>query len=80
MRLLIIGLVILTAACAPQSHIAKPSDAYLHCSSEPPVPGDPVTGIVTDEQDAQYKRDLRAAWYDCSSKLQYVSDWVSKLP
>lgn len=62
-------------------HIAKPSDAYLTCSDEPLAPeGDPATGAVTDEQDATYKRDLRAAWYDCRSKLQYVSDWSKKLP
>jgi hypothetical protein len=53
---------------------------YLHCAPEPDVPGDPVTGVVTDEQDAQYKRDLRGAGQDCRSKVDYLRDWFSKLP
>lgn len=61
-------------------HVAKPSDVYLHCAPEPDVPGDPVTGVVTDEQDAQYKRDLRGAGQDCRSKVDYLRDWFSKLP
>ena len=67
------------AACGHKS-VAKPSDFYLRCADEPDIPGDPETGIVTDEQDAQYKRDLRAAGQDCRSKLGYVRDWFSKLP
>lgn len=77
--LLTIAAALAISACG-STHIAKPSDVYLHCAAEPDVPGDPVTGVVTDEQDAQYKRDLRGAGQDCRSKLQYVSDWFSKLP
>lgn len=73
-------LPILTAASCGQTHIAKPSDVYLHCAGEPDIPGDPVTGVVTDEQDAQYKRDLRGAGQDCRSKVDYLRDWFSKVP
>lgn len=76
---LIVAASLALAACG-QEHIAKPSDAYLSCSAEPDIPGDPVTGVVTDGQDAQYKKDLRDAGQDCRSKLQYVHDWVHKLP
>ena len=75
----ILAAALALAACG-QTHIAKPSDVYLHCADEPDVPGDPTTGVVTDEQDAQYKRDLRGAGQDCRSKVDYLRDWFSKLP
>jgi hypothetical protein len=43
------------------------------------MPGDPITGVVTDEQDAQYKKDLRGAGQDCRSKVDYLRDWFHKL-
>lgn len=68
------------AACGTQARIASPSDAYLTCADEPAVPdGDPVTGVVSDEQDAGYKGQLRGAWQDCSSKVIYLHDWFAKL-
>lgn len=79
-RLLAITAVALALTACGHEHIAKPSDTYLTCAAEPDVPGDPVTGIVTDEQDAQYKRDLRGAGQDCRSKVDYLHDWFSKLP
>lgn len=78
--LLISGLALTLAACGNE-HIAKPSDSYLACSPEPDVPaGDPVTGEITDEDNAHYLGALRDAGQDCRSKLQYVHDWVHKLP
>lgn len=69
------------AACGSQLRIAKPSDSYLTCADEPAVPdGDPVTGAVSDQDDAGYKQGLRGAWQDCSSKVQYLHDWFAKLP
>lgn len=76
----LLAIMLLALAACGHTGIAKPSDIYLHCAAEPDVPGDPVSGIVTDAQDAQYKRDLRAAGQDCRSKLGYVRDWFSKLP
>lgn len=81
MRIVLIAGAALALAACGDTHIAKPSDVYLHCADEPDAPaGDPVTGDVSDEQDAAYKGQLRGAWHDCSSKLQYVSDWFAKLP
>ena len=79
-KIILIGAAALALAACGGTHIAKPSDAYLTCAPEPDVPGDPVTGIVTDEQDAQYKRDLRGAGQDCRSKVAYLRDWFHKLP
>lgn len=60
--------------------IASPSDSYLTCADEPTVPdGDLVTGAVSDQADAGYKQELRGAWQDCSSKVQYLHDWFAKL-
>ena len=78
---LIAGLSLALAACGGHVGIASPGDEYLTCSGEAEVPaGDPVTGAVSDEQDAYYKRDLRAAWANCHSKVEYLRDWFSKLP
>lgn len=76
---LIAGAALALAACG-HTGVAKPSDVYLRCAAEPELPGDPVTGVVTDEQDAAYKRDLRGAGQDCRSKVDYLRDWFSKLP
>jgi hypothetical protein len=68
------------AACGTQARIASPSDSYLACADEPAVPeGDAVTGAVSDQADARYKQELRGAWQDCSSKVQYLHDWFAKL-
>jgi hypothetical protein len=77
---LLIGAAALALAACGETHIAKPSDVYLHCAAEPDVPGDPLTGVVTDEQDAAYKSDLRGSGQDCRSKVDYLRDWFSKLP
>jgi ABC-type glycerol-3-phosphate transport system substrate-binding protein len=79
-KIALIGAAALALAACGQTHIAKPSDSYLHCAPEPDVPGDAVTGVVTDEQDAQYKRDLRGSGQDCRSKVDYLHDWFAKLP
>jgi hypothetical protein len=79
-RIALIAAASLALAACGQTHIAKPSDTYLHCAPEPDVPGDAVTGVVTDEQDAQYKRDLRGSGQDCRSKVDYLHDWFAKLP
>lgn len=68
------------AACGANTRIASPSDEYLTCADEPAVPdGDPVTGAVSDQDDAGYKQALRGAWQDCSSKVIYLHDWFAKL-
>lgn len=78
LRTAAIILALALTACGTETHIAKPDDVYLTCMDEPAAPAG--TGIVTDEQDAKYKQDLRAAWADCSSKVQYLHDWFSRLP
>lgn len=79
-KLLLIATASLALAACGHTGIARPSDVYLHCAPEPDVPGDPATGVVTDEQDARYKGDLRGAGQDCRSKVDYIRDWFSKLP
>jgi hypothetical protein len=79
-KIALIAVAALALAACGETHIAKPSDVYLHCAGEPDIPGDPVTGVVSDEQDAQYKRDLRGSGQDCRSKVDYLRDWFAKLP
>lgn len=80
-RIALIAAASLTlAACGENTRIASPSDTYLTCQDEPDPPaGDPVTGAVSDQDDAGYKQSLRGAWQDCSSKVQYLHDWFHKL-
>jgi hypothetical protein len=68
------------AGSCSNTRIASPSDTYLACLAEPDVPdGDPVTGDVSDEQNADYLTALRGAGQDCRSKVQYLHDWFAKL-
>jgi hypothetical protein len=79
-KLLLAAAVLVLGACDPQTRIAAPSDTYLTCADEPAIPaGDDATGIVSDQDDAAYKKELRGAWQDCSSKVQYLHDWFAKL-
>jgi len=66
-------------ACASSSGLPRPESTRLECKDEPAAPG--ASGQpVTDEQDGRYKQDLRGAWYDCHSAVQWLKDWFSKLP
>lgn len=67
------------AGCQTTQAIARPDESKLRCAEEPDVPGDAL-GIVNDEQDARYKKDLRAAGQDCRSVVQWLRDWFAALP
>lgn len=71
-------------ACATTG-IARPDASRLHCADEPAIPvGEIVTldgqRLVSDRQDGEYKRELRGAWYDCHSAVQWLREWFSLLP
>jgi hypothetical protein len=73
--------MLVLAACERHAGIAKPSDNYLTCADEPAIPeGEGPAGEITDEQDGRYKQNLRGAWYDCRTTVDYLRDWFSKLP
>lgn len=73
----ILPLALALAACAdPAVRVVQPAPERLQCAAEPAVPG--IEGEpVTDAQDSAYKRDLRAAWFDCHSAVDWLRDWFA---
>lgn len=65
--------------CAHNSEMPRPGDNRLVCKGEPSVPGEPGQP-VTDEQDTNYKVELRGAWQDCHSAVSWLRDWFNALP
>lgn len=82
-RIALVGIAGLTLALAACTHtgVARPDSTKLVCAPEPdaPVP-DPVTGEVSDDQDAAYKLDLRQSWFSCHSAVEWLHDWFARLP
>ena len=77
-----IGLIAAALALTACTHtgVAKPDSTKLVCAPEPDAPTpDPVTGEISDEQDAASKLDLRRSWLDCHSAVQWLHDWFDKL-
>jgi len=76
--LLLIGSLGLTG-CATQTGLLSPDDLYpaefTTCAAEPKVPERPAPGVPrTDEAKAEYTKDLRGAWADCSDDVAGIKD------
>lgn len=58
----------------------KPPPALLTCSAEPVAPELPPPGIERDQIVLAYLLAMRAAYGDCSSKVQGIKAWADALP
>ena len=66
--------VILTGCAQVKVEAIKPPAEQLVCSNEPPAPA-----IINPATTAGYMLDLRAAWQDCFSRVQWHKDfWESQ--
>lgn len=75
-KIALIAAALALGACS-HMEIARPDSSKLVCAPEPALPAGP---LVTDEEDATYKRELRGAWHSCHSTVNYLRDWFAKLP
>lgn len=73
-------LPLLALAGCMQPGFVMPDKSKLICA---PEPGRPVglgpDGTVTDAENGEYLRELRAAGGNCRSNLQWVNDYLSNL-
>lgn len=75
MRLLAVPLLLAVAGCAGHVEFPKPPADKLVCPDEPAVPDAPVT----DEENGEYLKGMRAAWAGCRSDVDWLREWFKNL-
>lgn len=75
-------LMLSLAGCGPKviAVATKPPPELLTCADEPLAPILPSPGIERDRIVADWLLAMRAAWGDCSAKVQGVKAWADRLP
>ena len=72
--LALIPALICLSACS-HMEFAQPDQSRLVCADEPAVPAPPVTDAVN----GRYLKDMRGAWADCRSKVDWLRAWFGEL-
>lgn len=79
-RLILIPLTLFIAGCGGHVEFPMPPKDKLVCPDEPGAPiGDGPGGRVTDEQNGEYLRSLRASWAGCKSDVDWLAAWFKTL-
>ncbi|MFN3836837.1 MAG: hypothetical protein ACK4MI_03900 [Brevundimonas sp.] len=75
---LILALLLTACANSPTALLSPDSlypAAITACRDEPVVPGRPATGVPrTDQDKANYTRDLHGAWADCHDTVAATAE------
>lgn len=77
MRRAVILAALVLAGCATTGQVEGIPEERLVCPDEPGNPAGP-DGVVSDEENNGYLRDLRAAWKGCWNDVQWLRNYLKR--